>query len=256
MSVSYERDGVAVPVLSDESFSLEAGCVYDLVGPSGAGKSTLLRACALMLARQAGELYLGGKPSSAFKPTEWRRRVCLVPQEPSLVPGSVRTNLVLPWTLKINAGQNPPSDEVLSRLLELAELTDVKLSRDVSQLSGGQVARIALLRAFATAPEVLLLDEVDSALDTDSACAVGRMTKALVGSRMACMRIRHRAEDGLANGTFTLRAGRLSYADKPLPSKDFTCAHGFDSPDYDALRELGGCGSGSDAATATEGVGL
>ena len=81
-------------------------------------------------------------------------------------------------------------------------------------LSGGQAARVALLRAFATRPRVLLLDEVDAALDDESARAVGRLTKSLVDDRMACLRIRHRAADGVACGTFSLRDGALSYASR------------------------------------------
>ena len=74
IALSYRRDGEAVPLLRDASLSLEAGAICDLVGPSGAGKSTLLHACALMLGRDSGELYLDGRPSSAFKPTEWRSK--------------------------------------------------------------------------------------------------------------------------------------------------------------------------------------
>ena len=208
IALSYRRGGEAVPLLRDASFSLEAGAICDLVGPSGAGKSTLLRACSLMLGRDSGELYLDGRPSSAFKPTEWRRQVCLVPQQAALVAGTVRDNLVLPWRLKVNAGTQPPADDELARLLDAAELSDVGLARDVSQLSGGQAARVALLRAFATRPRVLLLDEVDAALDDDSALAVGRLTD----ERTACLRIRHRASDGFASGTFTLADGALSFA--------------------------------------------
>lgn len=239
ITVAYPRNNASARVLEDESFTLEAGEIYDLVGPSGAGKSTLLRACALMMARQGGELYLDGAPSTSFAPTVWRRRVCLVPQEPSLVPGTVRDNLVLPWTLKVHAHERPPEDEVLVNLLELAELSDVGLTRDVSQLSGGQAARVALLRAFATAPQVLLLDEVDAALDSDSACAVGRMTKALVGKHIACLRIRHRAADGFATGTYTLRDAKLTYVDKGPVSQQTACTEGYDEASFSVLRKLG-----------------
>ena len=214
IAVSYLRAGVRTTLLSGASFSLEAGGVYDLVGPSGSGKSTLLRVCARMLARDGGELFLDGAPSSSFEPVQWRRRVCLVPQQPALVGGTVRDNLLLPWRLKVRAGEAPPADDALRELLRYAELDDVGLDRDVSQLSGGQQARVALLRAFATRPAVLLLDEVDAALDDESARAVGRLTKSLVDDRMACLRIRHRAADGVACGTFSLRDGALSYASR------------------------------------------
>ena len=56
------------------------------------------------------------------------------------------------------------------------------------------------------------LDEVDAAVDDDSAPAVGRLTRSLVDARPACLRIRHRASDGFASGTFTLADGALSFA--------------------------------------------
>ena len=67
-------------------------------------------------------------------------------------------------------------------------------------------------RSNATRPRVLLLDEVDAALDDDSALAVGRLTRSLVDERVTCLRIRHRASDGFASGTFTLADGALSFA--------------------------------------------
>ena len=215
LTVSYARAGKRTVLFSGVSLSLEDATIYDLVGPSGSGKSTLLRACALMLDREGGSTFLGGKSCSDFSPTEWRKRVCLVPQKPSLISGTVRDNLVLPWTLKVRSGEAAPTDGELASLLAKAELGDVELERDASQLSGGQQARVALLRAFATKPSVLLLDEVDAALDSDSACAIGRLTKALIGENMACLRIRHRAADGFAKGTFELIEGALSYRDNP-----------------------------------------
>lgn len=212
VEASYSRAGESVRLLSAISFTLEEGRVYDLIGPSGSGKSTLLRVCALMMERSGGKLLLQGKESAEFAPTSWRRQVCLVPQIPTLIPSTVRANLVLPWKLKVRAGQAPPDDKALVRLLERAELSNIELDRDVSQLSGGQVARIALLRAFATKPCVMLLDEVDAALDDESAHAIGRLTHSLVDKGLTCLRIRHRAADGFASGVFRLKEGTLSYS--------------------------------------------
>ena len=171
IGVQFRRDGQPFAPFADVGFSLEAGCLYNLTGPSGSGKSTLLNACALMLPRSGGTLALEGVPVDRFKPTEWRRRVCLVPQAASLVPGTVRDNLLFPWTLKVNAGSPKPDDDVLNEMLSLAMLDGVTLDHAAAQLSGGQLARVALLRAFATRPTVLLLDEVEAALDEESAYA-------------------------------------------------------------------------------------
>ena len=187
--MQFRRDGQLFAPFADVSFSLEAGCLYNLTGPSGSGKSTLLNACALMLPRSGGTLALEGVPVDRFKPMEWRRRVCLVPQAASLVPGTVRDNLLFPWTLKVNAGSPKPDDDVLNEMLSLAMLDGVTLDHAAAQLSGGQLARVALLRAFATRPTVLLLDEVEAALDEESAVAVSRLTRAMLAGGAACLRI-------------------------------------------------------------------
>ena len=127
------------------------------------------------------------------------------------MPGTVRDNLLFPWTLKVNAGSPKPDDDVLNEILSLAMLDGVTLDHAAAQLSGGQLARVALLRAFATRPTVLLLDEVEAALDEESAVAVSRLTRAMLAGGAACLRIRHRAEDGYAYGVFTLADGKMTY---------------------------------------------
>lgn len=220
IGVQYQRNGEPFAPFSDVSLALEGGRMYNLTGPSGSGKSTLLAACALMLPRSGGSLALNGVPFDRFHPTEWRRRVCLVPQASALVPGTVRDKLRFPWTLKVNAGTEPPSDEFLEELLVLAQLNGVTLDHSAAQLSGGQQARVALLRAFATRPTVMLLDEVEAALDEESAVAVSRLTRALLTGATTCLRIRHRADDGYACGTFTLADGAISYEAHPVTASN------------------------------------
>lgn len=228
IGVQFRRDGQPFAPFADVGFSLEAGCLYNLTGPSGSGKSTLLNACALMLPRSGGTLALEGIPVDRFKPMEWRRRVCLVPQAASLVPGTVRDNLLFPWTLKVNAGSPKPDDDVLNEILSLAMLDGVTLDHAAAQLSGGQLARVALLRAFATRPTVLLLDEVEAALDEESAVA-------------ACLRIRHRAEDGYAYGVFTLADGKMTYHQNEITADNApatSAGKGCDSRADEVLAKL------------------
>lgn len=217
IAVSYSRAGEVIPLFSEVTFTLEKGAIYDLVGSSGSGKSTLLRVCARMLQRNSGQLFLEGKESSSYTPTQWRRLVCLVPQIPALIPGTVYDNLIFPWKLKVHRDEALPTKDMLREYLAQASLSDVELERDSAQLSGGQVARIALLRVLATKPRVLLLDEVDAALDDASAHAIGVLINEMVGNDFTCLRIRHRAADGFAKGTYTLQSGALTYC---LAAKD------------------------------------
>lgn len=195
------------------SLSLEAGKIYDLVGPSGSGKSTLLRALARMVERERGHLSLRGTSEAAITPTAWRARVCLVPQKPSLIPGTVRDNLLLPWTLKVHADQPKPNDIRLRDLMDDAGLDSIDLDHDAFRLSGGQAARVALLRAFVTEPDVMLLDEVDAALDTNTSHAISVLTSRSVKHNMTCLRIRHRESDGFAHARFTLNEAGLHRED-------------------------------------------
>lgn len=217
LQVSFQRDGELHTLFSKVNLTLEASFIYDLIGESGSGKSTLLRACAQMIDYKEGEFFLDGVSSTTFPTQKWRRQVCLVPQKTSLVPGTVEENLVLPWKLKIHGKETPPSTDELERALQKAKLSDIELSRDVSQLSGGQAARISLLRVFLTKPRVLLLDEVDAALDDLSSKAISEMTAALIDENTACLRIRHRSSDGLAQGVFRMAQGNLTYQPSSSP---------------------------------------
>ena len=220
ISASFGRDAARVPVFSQLDFKLEASYIYDLVGQSGTGKSTLLRVCAQMLDRDSGSLFLDGSSSEEIPFTTWRRKVCLVPQKTALTSGTVKENLLSPWSLKIHAGEEKPTDKELTYLLQAADLSDITLDRDVSQLSGGQAARISLLRVFATKPHVLLLDEVDAALDDETSRAVSKLTASLVDESMTCLRIRHRASDGFAKGTYTLSQGSINYENNATPESN------------------------------------
>lgn len=196
-------------IVDRATFCLDTGEIVDLVGRSGSGKSTLIRACARMVEPAAGSLALRGCDCRAVSPQRWRASVCLVAQKPALVAGTVRDNLLLPWTLGVRRGCTPPADEEMAHLLCLCAMGEVGLSRDASRLSGGQAARVSLLRCLLCKPEVLLLDEVDAALDDGSARAVGALVRRAAAGGAAVLRIRHRSEDGLASRVLTMEEGRL-----------------------------------------------
>ena len=145
-------------VLKDISFSLEKGKTLTIVGPSGCGKSTLLNVLSGIIKDYEGEIMMGSKELRSAGMTYG-----YVPQSFGLLAWKkVKDNIMLPAT--INKNIKIDEDEVNDVLTKL-ELKDL-LNRYPSQLSGGQRQRVALARVFISHPDILLLDEPFSALDT------------------------------------------------------------------------------------------
>jgi len=214
--LTYHAHGDAGPqvVLDGVSLTLDAGEVVDVRGPSGAGKTTLLRAIAWLLPDARGTLALSGRPATEYGPVRWRRHVTLLPQVTQLLPGTVRSNLLLPWSLKVRSGDTPPRDDALAGALRDVGLGDVALERDASRLSVGQAARIALLRVVLAAPAVLLLDEPDANLDEESAIQVSAMTERFAAQGGAVLRVRHQRDGAAATRTLRLAGGRLTEVER------------------------------------------
>ena len=147
--------------LDDVSISVESGSLTALLGPSGGGKSTLLRVIAGLETPDAGEVFISGKEATALAPQ--KRDVGFVFQHYApFTHMTVWDNIAFGLTIR-----RRPKDEVRARVAELLELVQLKGldKRYPSQLSGGQRQRMALARALAAQPEVLLLDEPFGALD-------------------------------------------------------------------------------------------
>ena len=204
-----------VRVLDGVSLSVDPGEIVDVVGPSGSCKSTLLRALARLLPDATGSLTLEGSPAQTIAPSRWRRLVALLPQKPTMVAGTIRDNLALPWRFAVHRDAPAPSDHALAEQLDRLGM-DVALDRDASRLSVGQAARVAFLRTLLTHPRVLLLDEPDAALDDVSADAMGALTAEFArvrvagGDSAAVIRVRHHGSDGLATRRLRLERGHLS----------------------------------------------
>jgi putative ABC transport system ATP-binding protein len=141
-----------------------ASCV---AGPSGSGKSTLLRLLDRLADPDAGVVRYRGRDVREYDPLALRREVCLVPQLPAPLEGTVADNVL--YGVRLVGG-----DADVPRLLELCGLDGGFAGRDASQLSVGEQQRVMLARALALEPAVLLLDEPTSALDEDARDAVER----------------------------------------------------------------------------------
>lgn len=158
------------------NLALNPGEAHRLGGRSGGGKTTLLRAIALLSPRKAGAVFLWGKESADFQPWEWRRQVCYLAQKPVMLPGTVRENLMLPFKLKI-AGKSGFDCDKCEELLTGLGLEISLLDRDSAVISGGEAARVAVIRAILSQPAVILADEITAPLDDENAVNVVKFLK-------------------------------------------------------------------------------
>jgi polar amino acid transport system ATP-binding protein len=155
-------------VLRGISLELEANEVVALIGPSGSGKSTLLRCLNLLEPIDDGQILLGGDDISdpRVNADRVRARFGVVFQHYNLFPHlSVLDNVTLA-ARRVHKVPRREAEERGMRLLERIGLAD-KAREHPDRLSGGQQQRAAIVRAIATDPEVLLLDEITSALDPE-----------------------------------------------------------------------------------------
>ena len=165
-------------VLNDLNFSVSQGERVTLIGPSGSGKTTILRLVMTLEELTGGFIHVGGHPLQYQQDGERRVRINdkrrrqttqdigMVFQHFNLFPNmTVRENIVEAPVHVMGLSKGEASSRA-EALLEKVGLAD-KLDAHPSQLSGGQQQRVAIARALAMDPEVLLLDEVTSALDPE-----------------------------------------------------------------------------------------
>lgn len=149
----------------EESAAVDSGEILWVLGPSGSGKSTLLKMLARLLPCNDGQVFYRGVEWKNIGPLEWRAKVHYVPQKPVLFDGSLEDNLLKPFSLRtIQKSSSYPADRV-SAYMEQLDLPEGLLHQDARKLSGGEAARVCLLRALLINPAVLLLDEPSAALD-------------------------------------------------------------------------------------------
>ncbi len=205
--LSLDRNGQAV--LHGVSLGVQAGEILVVMGPSGSGKSSLLRCLNRLEEPAPGRVFLRERDVTDLPVVELRHRVGMIFQKTTPFPGTVADNVAYGPCLH---GQTLPRARIVE-LLEAAALDAALADKPAGALSGGQEQRLAIARALANEPEVLLLDEPTSALDP---VATHRVEETLLALRarlnLTMVWVSHTADQARRVGDrlILLEAGRIT----------------------------------------------
>ncbi|MEN4936124.1 iron ABC transporter ATP-binding protein FetA [Pantoea agglomerans] len=179
-------------LLKPVSLQLYQGDCVLLTGPSGSGKSTFLKILASLITPTSGQLFFRNSDITTLRAEAYRQQVSYCFQTPQLFGQTVYDNLALPWQIR---RQKPQRDKLVAAL-ESVNLSPDMLNKPVEQLSGGEKQRVGLMRNLQFMPEVLLLDEVTSALDEENRLSVlSLINRISAEEKVAVVRISHDVND-------------------------------------------------------------
>ncbi len=206
--LTFRYDGK--DVLSDISFSLNAGDYVGLVGPNGSGKSTLVRLALGLEAPAAGRILLFGQAPVQF--SQWDK-IGYLPQKNSALgrffPATVAEVVAL-GLLSGKSYSRSRKQDVLQRVMEQMDIIDIR-GKLIGELSGGQQQRVLLARALIKEPEVLILDEPTIAIDPEiRERFLGMLTELNRGRGVTVLLVTH------DTGSIGKYANKLLYLDTTL----------------------------------------
>ena len=225
---NYESEGAPVRALRGVDVTVGGGEFVAVMGPSGCGKSTLLNLIAGLDNPSDGEIFVAGEPLAGKDENALarmrRRHIGIVFQFYNLLEGmSVLENVTLPAVI---AGMSRKPAETRARdLLDLLGLGD-KASDVPGVLSGGQRQRLAIARALANEPTILLADEPTGALDSEGGQEVLELFRRLHSGGQAIMMVTHDGEVAAAAGRIVeMRDGRVVTPAAAEPGQPVAEAH-------------------------------
>jgi ATP-binding cassette subfamily B protein len=201
----------AEKTITNVSIQIHKGEMTAIVGPSGSGKSTLIDILMGYHEAQPGSISIDGNPFEKINLNSWRDLIGYIPQQPFLFNASIRENIL--WA------NSDISEESIIRACKLAYVHDFVMEMEQGydtvvgergmKLSGGQAQRICLARAIASDPQVLILDEATSSLDSNSESLIQESIENLKGD-ITIISVAHRLSTIVnSNHIYYLKEGFL-----------------------------------------------
>jgi tungstate transport system ATP-binding protein len=197
-----------------DSLTIDSGRLYTLTGANGAGKSTLLEILAFLTPPTSGDLFYAGERIDWKSDTvrKRRRKVTLLHQSPYLFGGTVFRNVA--YGLKARGIAGDAEEKVVDRALQTVALEGFR-DRDARELSGGEAQRVAMARALALAPEVLLLDEPLANIDRETAGLLEAVIASLPSRGTTVVMTTHDPDHParFSGESIVLEGGKIAHAD-------------------------------------------
>jgi putative ABC transport system ATP-binding protein len=213
LSKTYSRGEAMVMALREVNLEIKSGEFCAFVGPSGCGKSTLLHLLAGLDFPTSGEIVLDGRSTADLTSYEWtkirRETIGIVFQAFHLVPGlTAEENIALPLMLRGEHGR-----EIAPRVENMLDKVGMSHRRRhrPAELSGGEQQRIAIARALAHGPRLLLADEPTGNIDShQGADIMGLIRELAIAGRQTVLLVTHSLQAAqAADYVWTMRDGRL-----------------------------------------------
>lgn len=195
-------------VLKGINLDIEQGECVSIVGHSGSGKSTFLKLLSGLISPTSGEIFVGGQSIDDYKPSLYRRKVSYCFQQPYLFGRTVRDNVEFPFQIH---GKQVDWKRV-HELLDLFQMPHSYIDKLNVDLSGGEKQRLCLIRSLINDPDVILLDEVTSALDVNNTLIVESVLQHMHKEQdKTILAITHNEEQSrrYVNRRITIEAGRI-----------------------------------------------
>lgn len=178
-------------ILKNINIEIPDGSFTVVSGPSGSGKSTLLKVIGSLISPTSGDIIYHEKNQSSYSPQEYRQEVSYCFQTPVLFGETVRDNLKFPYEIRgldFDEGR-------AQQLLDTIGLSGF-IDKGINDISGGEKQRVALIRNVIFMPKVLLLDEITSALDTESKQEVWKFINKLYSEeKLTIISVTHQVDE-------------------------------------------------------------